>query len=41
MEILTGAPNQMPEPTQLATAGSRLSVRVHHATFPAWLSIGR
>jgi len=34
-------PNQTPEPTRLATAGSRLSVRVNPATVPAWLSFGR
>jgi hypothetical protein len=34
-------PNQSPEPTRLVIAGSRLSLRVHPVTVPAWLSFFR
>jgi hypothetical protein len=33
--------NQSPEPTWLGASVLRLSVRVHHATVPTWLSFGR
>jgi hypothetical protein len=40
-EPLTVSPNQSPEPTRMTPSILRLSVLVHPATVPAWLSLGR